>query len=123
MIPPTDSSIHRKDSTVKKRLILYCLPGCFLLSLSSCTVNWFDAQHDVPWWTIAVPLVILAVIGLISARYSFASKTYVCPKCGQSFTPKWWVITFAVHVNSDRVLKCPHCGKRSFCSLLKKPEE
>ena len=112
-----------KDMTMKKRLSLCLLLGSVMLPLSSCTVNWFDGQHDVPWWVVAIPLVILAVILLIVARYSFASKTYVCPQCDQSFTPRWWVVTFAVHVNSDRVLKCPHCGKRSFCSLLKKPEE
>jgi DNA-directed RNA polymerase subunit RPC12/RpoP len=91
--------------------------------LSSCTVNWFDKQYDVAWWAIAVPVALLAVILFVAARLSFTGKTYVCPACSREFSPPWWKIPLAVHINSDRVLKCPHCGARSFCRLVRRPKD
>jgi len=101
------------------RCILCCLLASMALLLSSCTVNWFDKQYDVPWWVIAIPVVILVLIFLVVARKCFSSREYVCPSCNHTFSPKWWQAALTVHINSDRVLKCPHCGKRGFCRLLK----
>lgn len=108
---------------MKKRLSLCLLLGSISLFLSSCTVNWFDKQYDVPWWVIAIPVAVICLILVLVARWSFASKTYVCPQCNRTFSPKWWVITFTIHINSDRVFKCPHCGKRGFCRLLRDPKD
>lgn len=91
--------------------------------LSSCTVNWFDKQYDVAWWVIAIPVALLAVLLLAAARLSFGDRTYVCPACNRTFSPSWWRITFALHIGSDRVFKCPHCGTRGFCRGVRKPKD
>ena len=108
---------------MKKLLSLSILLWSTALLLSSCTVNWFDKQYDVPWWVIAIPIALVAVVLLVAARRAFANKTYICPKCSQKFTPKWWVVTFTVHVGSDRIFKCPHCGARGFCRLVREPKD
>lgn len=93
------------------------------LSLTSCKVNWFDQQYDVPWWVIAVPVVMLSAIVFFVAGKHIASKEYVCPKCNKTFHPKWWKAAFSIHMNDDRVFKCPHCGRKEFCSLSRKTED
>lgn len=106
-----------------KRLFLFCLPGCTLLLLSSCTVNWFDGPHDVPWWTVAIPTVLLFIILAVIARRCFTGKAYICPQCRETFSPAWWRAALTVHLNSNRVFKCPHCGRRGFCRVYKDPED
>ena len=54
------------------------------LSLTSCKVNWFDQQYDVPWWAIAIPVLVFSAIVLFVAGKHIASKKYVCPKCNKS---------------------------------------
>ena len=99
------------------------LLGATASLLTSCRVNWFDKQYDVPWWMVAIPVAVLFLIALVVARKCFASKTYVCPTCNSTFSPKWWNAAFTIHINSNRIFKCPHCGKRGFCRLSGKGED
>ena len=107
----------------KKAWIMGIMLSVLACLLSSCTVNWFGEQYDVPWWMIAVPVALLAVILLAAARLSFTGRSYVCPKCNRRFSPPWWKLPFAVHINSDRVLKCPLCGARGFCRWVREPKD
>lgn len=107
-----------------KRRILSILTVCFtMLSLTSCKVNWFDKQYDVPWWVIAVPVLVFSAIALFAGGKYIASKKYVCPQCQTSFHPKWWQAMFSIHMNDDRVFKCPHCGRKGFCPLSRESED
>lgn len=99
--------------------LIFVLP----LSLSSCKVNWFDQQYDVPWWVIAVPVVIFSAIVFFVAGKHITSKEYVCPKCNKTFHPKWWQAAISIHVNDDRVFRCPHCGRKGFCPLSRETED
>ena len=85
--------------------------------LSSCRVNWFGEQVDVEWWLIAIPVALLVIAVLMIGKITFSEKTYICPECKKTFRPKWWKALFAIHMNSDRVLKCPHCGRKGFCKV------
>lgn len=108
---------------MKKIMTILLLCGAVGLSLTSCTVNWFDRQFDVPWWVIAVPVAVFSAIVWVAAGKHIASKKYVCPTCGQGFYPKWWRAALSVHVNDDRVFKCPHCGKRDLCTPSRERED
>ena len=95
-----------------KKVFLISLVLISALMLSSCQVNWFGSHFDVPWYFIAVPVVILFVV-----LYVFMiSKTYVCPKCQTEFKPKWYQIYITIHFNGSRVAKCPNCGRKGFCA-------
>ena len=104
----------------KKLLILSTFLSMTMVFLTSCKVNWFDKQYDAPWWAIAIPVIIFSVIVLIATGIYLASKEYICPQCNQKFRPKWWRAMLSIHVGSDRLFKCPHCGKRGFCHVAKK---
>ena len=108
---------------MKKRIGIFIFAVCLtMLSLTSCTVNWFDRTYEVPWWVIVIPSALIVVISLWLAGKHIASQEYICPECGKKFYPKWHQAAFSVHMNDDRVLKCPHCGKKGFCHLSRDKE-
>ncbi len=100
-----------------KRFTLVALTSVLVFSLASCQVNWFDRHYDVPWWVIVVPAGIFSLIIWVTASKYIASKQHVCPKCNSTFYPKWWKAAISIHMNDDRVFKCPHCGRKSFCHI------
>ena len=100
-----------------KKLYFVFVTVVLTFSLTSCKVNWFDRQYDAPWWAVAVPVLVFSAAVIFVASKHIASKKYVCPKCSRSFYPKWWQAAFSIHMNGDRVFKCPHCGRKGFCPL------
>lgn len=106
-----------------KKVSIVWLMLVLSFSLTSCKVNWFDQQYDVQWWVIAIPVIIFFAIVWIAAGKHIASKKYVCPKCNKTFYPKWWVAAVSIHMNDDRVFKCPHCGRKGFCPLSRETED
>ena len=85
------------------------------MTLTSCQVNWHGQNYRVHWWVLVVPVIIFSLSVLIASGRYIASKQYVCPQCKQSFYPKWWKAAFSMHMNDERVFKCPHCGRKGFC--------
>ena len=97
---------------MKQRKILTSLCMTFLVPLlTSCKVNWFNDQYDVPWYYVAVPVAIVFVL----AHFSIMSGTYICPKCGTEIRLKWYQIYAYVHMNGGRLVICPNCGRKGFC--------
>ena len=68
-----------------KKIAFVILTIVLVFSLTSCKVNWFDQQYDVPWWAIAIPVIVFSTIVWFAAGKYIASKKYVCPKCNKSF--------------------------------------
>ena len=106
-----------------KKLAFVFITVALTFSLTSCKMNWFDQQYDVPWWVIAVPVAIFSVTVWFAAGKHIASKKYICPKCNKSFYPKWRQAAFSIHMNDDRVFKCPNCGRKGFCPLSRGTED
>lgn len=100
-------------------LILSTLPWL----LTSCRVNWFNQQYDVPWWAITVPVAVFGFLVWIILGKQIAKKQYVCPKCNQKFHPTWQTAALSIHVNSNRVLRCPRCNRKGFCRMLQDQED
>lgn len=100
-----------------RKLYTFILTFVLCFSISSCTVNWFDKTFSVPWWSIAIPTVVLVLVVWVVAGKYLSKKTYVCPKCNGEFQPVWWKAALSLHINDDRIFRCPHCGKRSLCHL------
>ena len=100
-----------------QRILTTAFVTATTIGLSSCKVNMIDRQYEVPWWVIAIPVVIFVIIALVVAGKCIASKKYVCPECNGTFKPKWWNASLSLHSNDERVFKCPHCGKKNFCHV------
>ena len=90
--------------------------------LSSCRANWFDRQIDVAWWMIAISVFLFLVTVWVVAGKCISKKRYACKKCKKSFFPAWWSAAMSLHMNEERVFKCPHCGTRGFCSVSSEEE-
>ncbi len=109
---------------MKRRIFVFSsIVALMTLTLTSCKVNWFDKQYDAPWWAVAIPVAIFTVAVVFGCAKYISSREFMCPKCNQKFHPKWWRAMLSVHINSDRVFKCPHCGKRSLCHIVRKNRE
>lgn len=64
---------------------------------------------------IGFALLIAAVITMAVARAQ-SSHYFACHNCGEEFKPHWTQLMFEVHAFNEHRLKCPHCGKTSFCT-------
>ena len=97
---------------MKKVYLLFAVMAV-TLSLSSCTINWFGGTRDVPWYFIAIPIVLIAVPGY----FILMSKTYICPHCKTEFKAKPYQLYVTVHMGGKRMAKCPNCGRKGFCAI------
>ncbi len=98
-----------------KRIVPVLCLTAFIPLLTSCRVNWFDRQYDVPWYYVAIPVAIYCAIVWIIAHMYIMSGTYICPQCYTEIKLKWYQISAYVHLNGERLVKCPNCKRKSFC--------
>ncbi len=90
--------------------------------LSSCMVrvNWFDSYFYAPWWAVAVPVIVSSVI-IVAVAYAWCVRqTYRCPNCGTDIRPRWNEFYVCIHLNGERVVRCPVCGRKGFCRRVRK---
>lgn len=71
----------------------------------------------IPWWGTTLFIAAVIFIVLFIGGKCLARHTYCCPQCGKSFRKKWYHMALSRHIGSDRYLKCPHCGKKDWCSV------
>ena len=95
-----------------KFLTAVILPVIFL---TSCEAHLGPQKYEVEWYVVTVPTVLVIAASLVITGIVLSKKTYVCPKCGHRFRPKWYQAAISVHAGSDRLFKCPNCGNRGFC--------
>lgn len=98
------------------RKLKFLLLTCTIF-LSSCEVHFFDKVWQVEWYVIAIPVMLFDLTVLYLVGKELSKKKFVCPNCHKTFYPKWWIVVFSGHIDNDRLLKCPHCGKKDYCSL------
>ncbi len=61
---------------------------------------------------IFVPGLIVAMEGERTVGY------YKCKACGELFTPTFGEYTLGMHILTKRHLRCPKCGKRTWCKKV-----
>ena len=81
------------------------------LPLCSCKVNLINTTADVPWYYVAIPIGLIMVI----SYFILINSTYICPVCKTEFKPKWYQLSVCIHIGTQRVAKCPKCGKKGLC--------
>ncbi len=96
---------------------LRLLPLLALLpTLTACQLRFGDNRYEVPWWVILIAVGAILLLVLVPVLKNTERIWFTCPLCNRKFKPTAARILFAVHANDHRVLKCPHCGKRSMCA-------
>ena len=98
-----------------KKAFLLLVILAVTLSLSSCTINWFGSTMDVPWYFVAIPVLLIFVFAYIILM----SKTYICPHCKTEFKAKPYQLYVTIHMDGKRIAKCPNCARKGFCEIKK----
>ena len=55
---------------------------------------------------------------LYSLKLEISIGAYKCKNCGHEFIPTFKQALFAQHLSTTRKLKCPECGKRTWCKKI-----
>ncbi|MBE7078281.1 MAG: helix-turn-helix transcriptional regulator [Clostridiales bacterium] len=111
-------SLIREREESKFRLIISILvavlaivPNCLLIVLSEYAA--------LPLWANIV-LKVVALVFLfggifIAGALEMRRAVFECKQCKKRFIPTKTAYIMSLHMNYTRRLKCPHCGKRSWC--------
>ena len=108
--------IKKGDISMKKTRQIYaiCIFAVLTLLLTACEAHIGGRSFEVPWYFIAIPAAVFSALMIVIAGVAISKNTYVCTECSHRFHPKWWKAAFSLHLNSDRLFKCPNCGHKGF---------
>ena len=120
-------SLMEEKAEAKKKLIMSVIIGVITL-LAGLTIGLIATLLEMETWL----RIVLAVIAVITAGTGIGlacvldkdAGVYECKHCGERFVPTMKAYIFAPHTPTTRRLKCPKCGKKSYCrKRLSKSEE
>ena len=104
-------------SLLRLEVALMTLSTLFLFALVMLA-----ALLDLKVWVRIVIIVPAFVQFLICAFISLKIEQqvgyYECPECGEKFIPTFNQTFFAPHMGRTRHIKCPKCGKKSWCKKV-----
>ena len=114
--------IKEREENRRHYMLLFALGGVSLLSFLTLL---FVACLPTGAISLTLRFIILAIAFVIFAVGLLAVIEgqrkigyYQCARCSGTFVPTFWAHTFGLNVISKRLLKCPHCGTRSFCKKV-----
>ena len=111
-------TLMEEKAEAKKKLIMAVIVAVttLLAGLTICLLAKFVEMET--WLRIILAIVgvviILAGIGVACVLERDAG-VYECKHCGERFVPTMKAYLFAPHMLTSRKLKCPKCGKKSYC--------
>ena len=91
-----------------------------VLSIALLVVSTVLAEEKVINPATSIVLIVVSVI-LVFVAIFFAAKVdyetgiYECRNCGHTFKPTFKAYILGVHTLTTRYLKCPECGKSTWC--------
>ena len=108
----------KEKAEAKKKIIMSVIIALITL-LTGFTLVFVSELVEMELWL----RILLIVIGLTSILVGIAlacvmdrdAGVYECQHCKERFVPTMKDYILATHVFGKRRLKCPHCGKRSYC--------
>lgn len=111
-------NLAREKEESKKKLVLAVIE-CVLTIISGMTLMLVARMLPMEQWLRAV-LIVLAVLVMlggvgVACALDLSAGTYECRKCGARFVPTAGAFIAGPHTITKRQLKCPHCGKTSYC--------
>ena len=120
-------SLMEEKAEAKKKLII-AFVVVFITLAAGLTIILLTGLLEMQVWLRIVLGVIGAVIivtGIgIACVLDRDAGVYECKHCGERFVPTMKAYLFAPHMPTSRKLKCPKCGKKSYCKKrLSKTEE
>ena len=113
--------LEQKNKTIWKSMWAIMTVSIIAL-LAGLTITAFVIPEGV--WQL-VTILGLCVVFLIPCFYALKLEVsvgaYKCKNCGHEIVPTYSQALNAMHMGTTRFLKCPKCGKRTWCKkVLKK---
>ncbi len=101
---------------LKTEIVIGVVSVLFLLAM--VTVGAFFMKLGQPKWVFfllfGIGIVQFLICMTFALRIEQTAGYYECAECGHRYMPSFAAVTFAMHMNRTRYLKCPACGKRSW---------
>ena len=69
---------------------------------------------------IIVSMILFMIPCIIALKFKVETGYYECNKCQHMFVPNYKEITLLMQTPTKRLLKCPKCGKWTWCKKLTK---
>ncbi len=115
-----------KEIEKKNKTIWHSMWAILIVCLISLITGLFVTKLLIPEgvWQI-VTILGLCVVFLMPCFYALKLEisvgAYKCKNCGHEIVPTYMQALNAMHMGTTRYLKCPECGKRTWCKkVLKK---
>lgn len=112
-----------KELEKKNKTIWTTMWIIMIVSMIALFASLFCAAFFVPEgvWQLVVILA-SCVVFLIPCFYALKLEVsvgaYKCKNCGHEFVPTYKQALNAMHAGTTRHLKCPNCGKRTWCKKV-----
>ena len=110
--------IEEKNKTIW--ITMWVIMSVSIIALLGGLVLVALLMPEGPWQLVAI--LGLCVVFLIPCFYALKLEVsvgaYKCKKCGHEILPTYMQALNAMHRGTTRYLKCPKCGKRTWCKKV-----
>ena len=117
-----------KELENKNKVIWHSMWAIMIVSIIGLLGGCFAAAYLIPegvWQLVTV--IAIGVVFLIPCFYALKLEVsvgaYKCKNCGHEIVPTYTQALNAMHMGTTRYLKCPNCGKRTWCKKVLVKEE
>lgn len=109
--------IKEKEENKKKIILSAAVAAMAVLAavplILVAGISEFSTAARVGLITVATVILIIGIA--VACVLDREAGTFECTKCGERFVPDMKSYVMGAHTLTRRQLKCPHCGKTSFC--------
>ena len=114
----TIMDLLKERAEAKKKLVMSVVI-CVTTILAGVAFVMLAGLLEMEAW-LRIVLIVLAIVVMgsgiaLACVLDREAGVYECRHCGKQFVPSMWAYVKGAHSLTTRWLKCPHCGKRSFC--------
>lgn len=108
-----------KEKEENKKKLILSMAVCFLTILASVTLIMVAGYLKMENWVrvVLVAISIVIMIGgiAVACALEMQAGTFECKHCKTRFVPTAGAYIAGPHTITTRYLKCPECGKKSYC--------
>ena len=111
-------SLMDEKARAKKQLVISLLVGIITITAGLTLLLIADLLEAETWLKIVLIVIGVLLMGTgigIACVLEKDAGVYECKHCGERFVPTMTAYILAPHLGFSRKLKCPKCGKRSYC--------
>ena len=113
--------ITSKDTDVRHHVRVIFVLGliCTVIMLGAMAFTICSLGETMTAFWICMMILALYIAALTISLYIETQLGYhVCGNCGKKFVPKFVAVYFSMHFGWTRHLRCPKCGKKTWCKKV-----